>query len=150
MNPETVDLTITPEPTEIDVPITPLSLESDPAPIVDPETIDVINITVTLKQITIVAQNVGGIKGDKGDAGDPGPPGPAVTVVSNEIPSGVKNSVNTKFTTALPFLSGSTKLFINGLRQILNIHYTESDIKEITIPDGVYNSDILTIDYIST
>lgn len=93
-----------------------------------------------------------GITGPAGRTGDAGPQGiPGVggsNAVINEVPTGAINGINTLFTTEFSFKPESTAVYINGLRQILNMHYTESNTSEITIPDGVYTGDILTIDYV--
>lgn len=70
-------------------------------------------------------------------------------LVSNEVPAGLKNGVNMIFTTMNPFVAGSTHLYINGLKQQLGVHYYESGVQQLNIPDSVQSSDILTLDYIS-
>lgn len=98
-----------------------------------------------------------GPKGDKGDMGiigytgpkgPKGDPGTTEALILNEIPTGAVDGVNTTFTTANPFVPDSSAIYINGLRQKLNVCYTESGLSEITIPDAVYSGDILTVDYI--
>ena len=79
-----------------------------------------------------------------GGAASPG------SMVSNEVPGGAKDGDNIVFTTANPFETGSTRLYINGLRQQLGAHYYESGNQQINIPDSVQSSDILIVDYISS
>lgn len=71
------------------------------------------------------------------------------SMVSNEVPGGLKNGVNINFTTANPFITSSTHLYINGLRQQLGVHYYESGVQQLNIPDSAQSSDILILDYIS-
>lgn len=78
-----------------------------------------------------------------GGAASPG------SMVSNEVPGGLKNGVNINFTTANPFVTSSTHLYINGLRQQLGVHYYESGVQQLNIPDSIQSSDILIVDYIS-
>lgn len=92
-----------------------------------------------------------GLRGPQGFTGPAGPQGPAgagADTVSNEVPSGTIDGLNTLFTTAFNFTSGSTELYINGLRQKLILHYTESAISQITLDDAPQVGDILTVDYI--
>ena len=67
-----------------------------------------------------------------------------------EILTGVIDGVNKIFTTANNFKAGSTKVFKNGLKQVLGVHYTETDTNEITFvdaPDAIGFEDILIINY---
>lgn len=91
-----------------------------------------------------------GTKGETGAAGPQGPPGPGGgdEWVTNEVPSGAVDGINNVFSTAFAFVSGETAVSINGLRQTLNLHYTESGISQVTISDAPFTGDIITIDYI--
>lgn len=90
---------------------------------------------------------VAGPKGDKGDKGDPGEGGGS-TVIANEIPAGAVDGINNVFSTAFDFQSESTSVSINGLRQTIDLHYTESSDNEITMDEPPHSSDIISIDYI--
>ncbi len=65
--------------------------------------------------------------------------------------TGIINGVNKVFTTTENFVAGSTKVFINGLRQELGVDYTETDDNEITFQDAPSNTgftDVLLIEYL--
>ena len=88
-----------------------------------------------------------GIQGPKGDKGDPGEGGGS-TVISNEIPVGTIDGINNVFTTSEDFEAGSTAVYTNGLRETLMLHYTESDVNEITMDEPPQVGDIITLDYV--
>lgn len=90
---------------------------------------------------------VAGPQGAKGDKGDPGSGGGDTTVI-NETPVGAIDGINNVFTTEFDFRTQSTAVNINGLRQSLDLHYTESSDNEITMDEPPHSSDILTIDYV--
>ena len=69
--------------------------------------------------------------------------------IFNEVPTGSINGINTIFITAFKFKPGSTELYINGLRQTLNVHYTETGTNQITIVDPPQTGDTVQMDYIS-
>lgn len=48
--------------------------------------------------------------------------------IANEIPSGTVNGSNKIFTTSQIFVFKSTRLFMNGSRQVLGIDYTEDSV----------------------
>lgn len=54
------------------------------------------------------------------------------TPVRNETLSGTVDGVNTVFTTSFNFISGSTAIYHNGMRQQLGDDYTETGPNEIT------------------
>ncbi|MFZ5988553.1 MAG: hypothetical protein ACOYWZ_15705 [Bacillota bacterium] len=69
--------------------------------------------------------------------------------VYNELPSGVINGTNKIFTTINNFITGTTRVFLNGLRQQKGDgkDYIESGVNEITFTDAPVTGDILVIDY---
>lgn len=69
------------------------------------------------------------------------------TQVWNETPTGLVNSSNTIYTTASNFASGTTRVFLNGVRQVLGTDYTETDTDEITFATAPVTADSLIIDY---
>ena len=75
-------------------------------------------------------------------------PGVSGKMVYNEVPGGLINGSNTVFTTAFIFVAGSTEIYINGIRQTLNVHYTEGS-GQITIVDPPQVGDTVQIDYFS-
>ena len=66
----------------------------------------------------------------------------------NEVPSGIINGSNTIFTTAHNFVSGTTQIYWNGLRQIITYSYSETGANQITFTDAPRSGTILMIDYI--
>ncbi len=90
------------------------------------------------------------LKGSTGATGPQGPPGNSSGgQVSNEIPSGAKDRVNTTFTTANSFVTDSTNVFINGVKQTLNLAYNEQNGNQIVFTDnvGLWPTAQLTINY---
>ena len=81
-----------------------------------------------------------------GPPGPQGPPGEGV-VVMGEIPNGVINGVNKVFTTDFVFMTTSTGVFVNGLRQVRGPHYAETTSQSITFDEAPWVNDIVTIDY---
>ena len=77
----------------------------------------------------------------------------AVTVtypfVDNETPGGVKNGSNVTFTTFYNYKPGTTKLFVNGVRQRegVGFDYLEAGTNQLTLSIAPIVSDILLIDY---
>lgn len=67
--------------------------------------------------------------------------------IYNEIPSGTVNGVNSIFTTASNYVSNSTALYLNGVRQLLNTDYSETGVNEITFITAPGVSATLMIDY---
>ena len=78
-----------------------------------------------------------GARGPAGQAGDNSP-------VFGQTPTGAIDGVNTVFT--LPaFRTGSTRVYLNGLRET---HYTETSPTQITFEDPPQTGDTITVDYI--
>lgn len=74
-----------------------------------------------------------------------------INIMQTATLSGAINNINKVFTVPENFKSGSSQVFINGLRQILGNHYTESGPNEITFteaPSSVGFQDELIINYI--
>lgn len=63
---------------------------------------------------------------------------------------GVQNGINKVFQTSHNFVSGSTQVFLNGLRQFKGSdkHYTETGSNEITFIEAPVSDDDIIIDYI--
>lgn len=80
----------------------------------------------------------------EGPPGEPGPPGEGFQVMG-ETPTGAINGVNKTFTTAQDYRSGSTAVYLNGLREF---NYTESPPHTIVLDDAPSNLDAVRIDYI--
>ena len=78
--------------------------------------------------------------------GPPGPPGPAGTgfPVVGETPAGVINGSNATFTTSQPFQSGTTAVYLNGLREDF---YSESGNSTVILGAPPTVGDKLRIDY---
>lgn len=83
-----------------------------------------------------------GAKGDKGDKGDPGTGGGAQLAV-NEVPTDVGSH---RYDTAFEFMPGTVAVYINGLRQLLGVDYTETTSTRITVT-SMFVGAIITVDY---
>lgn len=79
-----------------------------------------------------------GIQGQTGPAGDG-------AQVFGESPTGAINGTNTVFTTANAYRSGSTAVYLNGLREFF---YTETGANQITLQDAPHAGDMLRVDYV--
>jgi len=66
--------------------------------------------------------------------------------------TGLRNSVNTVYTTSQNFVSGSTRVFVNGVRQSRGgiYDYTETAANQITFNYAPDNGDLIVIDYIKS
>jgi hypothetical protein len=64
--------------------------------------------------------------------------------------TGLRNSSNKVFTTSFNFVSGSTRVFVNGLRYSLgaSYDYQETGTNQITFANAPDNGDLLIIDYL--
>jgi hypothetical protein len=74
-------------------------------------------------------------------------PGAGTVQVFNEVPTGAINTSNTIYTTANNFSTGTTRVYLNGVRQILSVDYTETGADEITFTAAPFTGDSLIIDY---
>lgn len=93
-----------------------------------------------------------GATGPAGPAGPQGPagePGSSAAFVDGEVPAGSINGINLVFTTSSPYVSGSTHLYLNGLRQRIggSFDYTESGSDTITMVSAPQVGDSILIDY---
>lgn len=70
-------------------------------------------------------------------------------IFRTQVPIGTKNTVNKNFFTSNPFIFGTTKVFVNGLRQTLgvNFDYTETTTTGITFVDAPFPTDNILIEY---
>lgn len=66
---------------------------------------------------------------------------------TNEEPTGLVNGTNLIFTTSEPFISGSVEVFLNGMKQDLTTHYTESGASQITFVTAPQTGDSVRISY---
>lgn len=81
---------------------------------------------------------------------NPGGGGGGSSEVINETPTGTKNGVNKTFTTFYDFKPGTTKLYLNGIRQaegVGNDYAEQVDHLTITFTNAPQSSDVLIIDY---
>jgi len=67
--------------------------------------------------------------------------------VNNEVPAGLVNGSNKIFTTVKEYITSSTSVFLNGLKQKLSISYTETGANQITFDDAPITGDQIIIDY---
>lgn len=70
--------------------------------------------------------------------------------VFNEVPGGAIDGLNTVFTTAYSFVSGTTDLYFNGSRQRIGVDYNETGATQITLAFAPIVGDNLIIDYVKT
>lgn len=70
--------------------------------------------------------------------------------VFGEVPAGAVNGANANFTTANNFVVGSTRVFLNGLRQRRGgtYDYTEEGDNGVSFNDPPQTSDTILVDYI--
>ncbi len=67
----------------------------------------------------------------------------------SEALSGTQNGTNEVFTTAHNYISGTTVVWRNGLREVLGVGYTESGTGQITFTTAPLTSDVIRIDYVA-
>lgn len=108
------------------------------APTVD---VDVIASTV---DVTLMPDPVFSVIVLKGPRGQPGPPGTG-TRVNGETPTGATNGTNAVYTLADNYQSGTTAVYLNGLRET---HYTETGLDTITFDDPPIAGDTINVDYL--
>lgn len=105
-----------------------------------------IDVDIIAEPVEIVVR--GGQPGPPGPQGPPGTPGVGgSTMVSGEVPSGVKNGVNVTFTLTQTPSVGSTAVYRNGLREQIGVGYTVSGLV-ITFTTAPLSSDELVVDYL--
>lgn len=61
--------------------------------------------------------------------------------------SGAINGINTIFTTSVPFSASSLAIYVNGVRQTVNIDYTITTSSSITFSIAPPTNSILIADY---
>lgn len=108
---------------------------ADPAPVI-------VDVTEAAVAVAVVDQPTDVSIALLGAQGIPGRVGAAVT---GETPAGTLNGANTVFTTNAPFVSGTTAVYLNGLREF---HFTETGPNQITFEDPPSSSDVIRIDYV--
>lgn len=71
------------------------------------------------------------------------------SMIADETPSGTVNGSTTAFTTAFPYVPGSLKVFINGLKQKTTTHFTETTPTTgvFTMSEAPLTGDIITVEY---
>jgi len=75
----------------------------------------------------------------------------AITVLFHysEALTGTQNGSNEVFTTTDNYISGTTVLWRNGLREVLGVGYTESGAGQITFTTAPLTTDVIRIDYVA-
>jgi hypothetical protein len=101
-----------------------------------------VTVTATGGEAVVVVPTPGipGAAGPTGPAGNNSP-------VFNETPSGTQDGTNETFTLANNFQAVSTRVSRNGLREQLNVGYTEAS-PTIVFTTAPLPSDVLTVDYL--
>lgn len=69
------------------------------------------------------------------------------TAVFGEVPGGTQNGINTAFTLAHTFQTGTTRVYRNGIRQRLGVGYTETAPNTLTFTDPPISTAEITVDY---
>jgi hypothetical protein len=73
----------------------------------------------------------------------------STSFVDGEIPAGSINGTNTVYTTAFNFITGSTHVFLNGIRiaRGSSSDYTETGLNQINFISAPQSGDSILIDY---
>lgn len=77
-------------------------------------------------------------------------PGLILSLISGEVPSGAKNGTNVTFTLVSHYISTTTSVFRNGLRERLGDGYTEGGTNVLIFITAPLSTDVLTVDYLAT
>lgn len=109
-------------------------------PVIDVEVEDTPAVSVT------VAEDIVAVITIEGPPGGQGPPGQGVQVFGESLTGA--DGTETVFTTASPYLAGSTAVYVNGLREFRGDAYTETGASTITFIDPPLNTDSIRVDYI--
>jgi len=107
---------------------------------------DVIGVDVATQPVVAVevADDVVAVVTVEGPPGPHGLPGTGLPIVGEPL-TGIKDGVNTVFTTAHNFRAQSTAVYLNGLREF---EYAETGPDEITFDDPPLAGDTIRIDYV--
>jgi hypothetical protein len=87
-----------------------------------------------------------GTPGPAGPTGPTGPPGSGV--IDREIAVGATDSVNLIFTTSHTYQAGTIAVYLNGLRQLPGIDYTETSTTTFSMIAAPYPGDVLFVEYL--
>lgn len=68
--------------------------------------------------------------------------------IFNEIPAGAVNGVNLTFTTTYHYGAGTTRVYINSLREVPGASYNESPPSTVVFITAPGLGDVVTIDYV--
>lgn len=71
------------------------------------------------------------------------------TPIYSEVPVGTIDGANALFTTSNNFISGSTRVFLNGMRLLPGLAhgYRETSVNQITLTSAPLNGDEIVLDY---
>lgn len=75
--------------------------------------------------------------------------GIGLSIITNEIPVGIKDGVNDTFTLVSPARPNSVAVYRNGLREVSGIGFIETDLVTITFSTPPLTTDDITTDYIT-
>ena len=84
-----------------------------------------------------------------GPEGPVGPGGSGAVVIGARL-TPVPDGVRTLFTAPDVYIANSTGVFLNGIREIRNLHYSEYSTTQVQFTDPPLATDILSIDYTVT
>lgn len=64
-----------------------------------------------------------------------------------ETPTGTVNGTNKVFTVSRPYIGGTLRVYVNGLRQALTTHFTETSSTTFTLDDAPLTGDVIRVEY---
>jgi hypothetical protein len=129
--------------------ITVITVEAEPVSVIITE-MEMVQILTVIEQGPQGRPGGPGTPGLSGSSGAPGPPGGVGLIIDEDL-TGVVNNINKVFTTSTSYLTGSVRVYVNGLRQRNGTDFTETGDKEITMDEAPNISgfaDHLSVTYI--
>jgi hypothetical protein len=103
---------------------------------------------VVVKPPDLATKSLVVVRGATGATGPAGPPGSGAAAAYNETPAGSIDGSNMTFTTSAGFASGTTRLYLNGIRQTLGDAYAEAVPDQLLLTFAPEPGDALTVDYV--
>jgi hypothetical protein len=102
-------------------------------------------VVIDAGPLTVIFASVP-VPGQKGATG----PGGSGAVVIGALLSPMPDGVITIFTVPDVYIANSTGVFLNGLREIRNVHYNELPPTQVQFTEAPLSTDVLSIDYTVT
>jgi hypothetical protein len=69
------------------------------------------------------------------------------SAITNEIPIGLVNSINTNFTTVNSFVSNSLEVYLNGVKQLWGVGYIVTGATTFQFSNSPITGDEVTVAY---